>query len=216
MIDECSNPFATKFLSAGRLPFIGLCENTLDRLAETLIRQGCHGQIVGPHGVGKTTLTFEIEKRMERLRGTGTAFKFIRKTIGSRGGVRLARSSMSGDFLTSDSSPAMGFNKTILVLDGVERLSWFQRLALLKSCQRKRIGLLITSHRRIWGVPILVELDPDLSRFESVFKTLTTDNDFQLSSARLNEIFCDNEGNMREALMTCYDEFEASRAKTVC
>ena len=212
--DRFSNPFATKFVTAGRLAFVGLSEGTLDQLAEALIRQNGNGQIIGPHGVGKTTLTFELEQRVGRLCGTGAAFKFIRKTIGPRGGVRFAMSvdqaTREDDF--GDSSSA----RTALVLDGIERLSWFQRLALIKSCQRKRIGLLLTSHRRVRGVRSLVELTPDLSRFESVVQALTADCEFQLPSERLREIFCKTQGNMREALMTCYDEFEASRAKTFC
>ena len=219
--DRVSNPFATKFVTPGRLAFAGLGEKALDGLAETLMRQHGIYQIIGPHGVGKTTLTYDLEERVERLCGSDTAFNFFRKTIGRSGGVRFANSShhatWKGDigeneFAGGDSSSA----ETLLVLDGVERLSWFQRLALHKSCQRKRIGLLLTTHRRVWGVRTLVELEPDFSRFESVCEELTFGHEFQLASQRLREIFSNAQGNMREALMTCYDDFEASRAKTAC
>ena len=219
MIDVCvSNPFATKFVNAGRLDFVGLGEAELDRLAEALMHQNGNGQIIGRHGVGKTTLTFELEKRVASLRDSDSTYNFVRKTIGPRGTVRTPKSvsqTLKNESL-GDPDSTSRTAKMVLVLDGVERLSWFQRLALIKSCQRKRIGLLITSHRPVWGVRILAELKPDFSRFESVFQTLTSGCEFKLSSERLREIFADNNGNMREALMSCYDEFEASRARTVC
>ena len=232
MDDRVSNPFATKFVGAGRLPFLGMVDETLDNLAETFVQQNFNGQIIGPHGVGKTTLTFELEKRVERLNGgRGPAFKFFRKIVGQRGAVRSIQPAFAvnqiaqiapqdiirnDEFISGDSSPSLNRAKTVLVIDGVERLSWFQRVALVKSCQRKRIGLLLTCHRPIWGLPTLVELTPDLSQFESVFNALTADCEFQLSSQRLGEIFRDNNENAREALMSCYDEFEARRARTDC
>ena len=232
MDDRLSNPFATKYVSPGQLSFVGLDESTLNGLAKTLINQNENQngnyQIIGPHGVGKTTLTFELQKRVARLSGTEATVKFVRKTVGPRGAIRSDRSIKIANQMPSKnnfdddehssqgSSPVLGPHKTILILDGVERLSWFQRIALLKSCQRKRIELLLTSHRRIWGVRTLVELKSDFSRFELVFKALTAGYEFQLSTLRLREIFFANNGNMREALMSCYDEFEASRARTVC
>ena len=86
-----SNPFATKFVNAGRLDFVGLDDDTLDRLANELICQNGNGQITGGHGVGKTTLTYELEKRAKRVAefcGTDVSFKFIRKIIGPRGAIR--------------------------------------------------------------------------------------------------------------------------------
>jgi len=141
-----SNPFATRFVSSGRLGFIGLAEGALDQLAETLIQQNGNGQIVGPHGVGKTTLTYELENRIAECSDVNTPFNFVRKTIGPRGAM----------------------------------------------------------------------LEPDLERFTSVVEALTADREFELSSERLSQVFLENQGNVREALMSCYDEFEASRARTAC
>ena len=204
--DWPSNPFSTRFLSPGQLSFVGLDDQTLDGLAEKLIQQNGNGQIVGPHGTGKTTLTFELQKRIARLNDTNTNYRFVRKTVGPRQTIRT-------------SEQAAEFNphsKTILVLDGVELLSWLQRLALIKTCQRKRIGFLVTAHRPVWGLPVLVSTKPDRSQFEAIVRQLTRDCDFQISTDRLNELYTNNNGNIREALMSCYDDFEASRAKTDC
>ena len=212
-----SNPFATRFVSSGRLRFIGLDEGALDQLAETLIQQNGNGQIVGPHGVGKTTLTYELENRIAECSVVNTPFNFVRKTIGPRGAIRSVDGSRML-VLDDDEFPAnqSASTQTVLVLDGYERLSWFQRIAVLKTCQRRRIGLLVTSHRVVWGVPKLVSLEPDIERFTSVVEALTADCEFELSSERLSQVFLENRGNVREALMSCYDEFEASRARTAC
>ena len=220
-----SNPFATKFVTAGRLDFVGLTDEKLDQIATTLIQQNGYGQIVGRHGVGKTTLTFELERRVARLCACDKAIQFFRKTVGPRGEIRTAKAAnragvtgsvVGGNYLNDEKNPANRPAKVVLVLDGVDRLSWFQRLALIKSCQQKRIGLLITSHRRVWGLPVLVELESCFTQFKSVFETLTYGKQFQLSTERLHEIFTENDGDIREALMSCYDVFEASRASTAC
>ena len=169
MIDDgMSNPFATKFIHSGRLAFVGLSDDELDRLAKLLIQQNGDGQIVGRHGVGKTTLTFELEQRVTRLCDPESAFRFVRKIIGPRGCVRSATAtnqtmvgeSSGGDGdLSREIDQKSGPAKIVLVLDGIERLSLFQRLALMKNCQRKQIGLLLTCHRPIWGARTLIELE---------------------------------------------------------
>ena len=204
-----SNPFSTRFLSPGQLNFVGLDDQALNELAEKLIQQNGNGQIVGPHGTGKTTLTFEFQKRIDRLNDKNTNYRFIRKTIGPRRTIRTGKQIAECQTQTPHS-------KTILVLDGVELLSWLQRLALIKTCQRKRIGLLATSHRSVWGLPTLVSIKPDRSQLEAIVHQITRDCDFQISTDRLDELYTNNNGNIREALMSCYDEFEASRAKTDC
>ena len=204
--DWPSNPFSTRFLSPGQLSFVGLNDQTLNRIAEKLIQQNGNGQIVGPHGTGKTTLTFELQKRIASLNNTNTNYRFVRKTVGPRQTIRTSQP-------VAESSP---HSKNILVLDGVELLSWLQRLALIKTCQRKRIGLLVTAHRPVWGLPVLVSTKPDRSQFEAIVRQLTRECDFQISTDRLNELYTNNNGNIREALMSCYDDFEASRAKTDC
>ena len=204
--DWPSNPFSTRFLSPGQLSFVGLDDQTLDGLAEKLIQQNGNGQIVGPHGTGKTTLTFELQKRITRLNDTNTNYRFVRKTVGPRRNIRT--SEQAAEFKPH--------SKTILVLDGVEVLSWLQRLALIKTCQRKRIGLLVTVHRPVWGLPQLVSTKSNQSQLEVIAHQLTRDCDFQISADRLGKLYANNNGNIREALMSCYDEFEASRAKTDC
>lgn len=212
-----SNPFSTRFLSPGKISFVGIDEPALDRLAERFIRQRGNGQIIGPHGTGKTTLTFELEKRIVRLNATSVQYRFVRKTIGPKQTIRSAQSLASFEIgadrrLLHRHSPNP---KTILVLDGIELLSWFQRIALIKTCRQKQIGLVVTSHRFIWGLPKLTTLRSDYRRFESIVQRLTCDCDFQISTERLTTIYQLHQGNIREALMSCYDEFEASRAKPV-
>ncbi len=201
-----SNPFSTRFVSPGQLRFIGMKQGSLDQLAVKLVQQNGNGQIVGPHGVGKTTLSFELENRVARLSDTQTPFRFVRKTIGPRQAIRSGHQNASFESIPT---------KTILVIDGFERLSWFQRVALLKTCRRRQIGVLLTTHRAVKGIPMLVSLKPDQRQFESVVTELTRDYESQISTERLSEIFIGNNRNTREALMSCYDEFEANRMKPV-
>jgi hypothetical protein len=63
------NPFSTERVRPGALPFFGDDERSLDAVEKSFIRHGLRGQIVGPHGVGKSTL---LKNLVERLQGAST------------------------------------------------------------------------------------------------------------------------------------------------
>src|SRR5258707_1037455 len=51
-----SNPFSTRFVRPGAIPYQFPERVTADSLVEQLRSQNCRGAIIGPHGTGKSTL----------------------------------------------------------------------------------------------------------------------------------------------------------------
>jgi len=51
-----ANPFATRFVRPGSVPFLFAHQETVEQLVDRLGKARWYGQIVGPHGSGKSTL----------------------------------------------------------------------------------------------------------------------------------------------------------------
>jgi replication-associated recombination protein RarA len=202
-----SNPFSTRFLCPSKNRFVGVENQTLRSFVDELIGNGLFGQIIGPHGCGKTTLTFEIERMITTARHEHFVFK--RKTVG------LDRRVRSGPKLNNafpSHAPGGPNRKTsVLVLDGIERLTWLQRFALIRHCRRGKIGLLVTTHQPIWGLKLQLRLQPLLKNFLTLADRLQQKSQHQVGRARLEQIYRTCGGNIREALMACYDAWESQR-----
>ena len=60
-----SNPFSTRFVRPGAIPFCFPQGEGAGTLVTRLERQGWWGQIVGPHGSGKSTLLAQLRPHLE-------------------------------------------------------------------------------------------------------------------------------------------------------
>jgi len=77
---------------------------------------------------------------------------------------------------TSQDPPIQPTDRLLIVIDGVERLSWLQRKLIVADCRRKRVGLIVTAHRRLLGLPLLYETSFDQQRFLKILCHLGTDH----------------------------------------
>jgi hypothetical protein len=111
----------------------------------------------------------------------------------------------------------------ILVVDGAEQLSGWQRRRLIRNCQQRGIGLLVTSHRSL-GLPALVNtrVTRDLAR-QIVRELLLTwpptqswsETQLQSWLDRTDPLVNRYEGNLRELLFTLYDQFQQGTRQDV-
>lgn len=232
------NPFSTCFTRPGRVPFL-LSDSQgqvkpkteLTSLIDRFLSERCVGQIVGPHGCGKTTLCHTIADELHDIFPVVdyVAIRSGRDLETVRYGNLLTKGD-KGDKGDRESSMVAGPKLTIV--DGAERLSLLQQrmivanLAPGKGVGSKGVGskgvgskssplggLLFTSHRPLKFVSILHTITPCLVTFIGVARHL--DPSLQLEEHQLSDLFEQAGHNIREAIMLLYDWHESSRANVV-
>ena len=102
------------------------------------------------------------------------------------------------------------FERKIVFFDGFEQLSYVNRIIVRTFCRMNRLGLLLTSHEPVIGVPVLFRSTPSVETLEQLINFLLDDeqpfDDFQLENLLKKYRF-----NVREVLFALYDDVERSR-----
>lgn len=208
-----TNPFSTRFTRPGSIAFI----DNADLMESASRRFRSHqflGQIVGPHGCGKTTLSLAIQAQLQ------SCFRSARHVTWRRSKRWLCQTELPR---VTDHPSRRGnqharigadadSESILLVVDGVESVSLFQRYALIAACRNHGNGLLLTTHRPLPGIPTIATLQPSCDQFLRIVEQLAPH--FRLDPNELKLAFHHNGGNIREALMDLYDRFEADALKT--
>lgn len=213
------NPFSTTAIRPGEIPFLADDAFVADvvRLWE---QSGQSGQIIGPHGVGKTTLAIAIEEKVSNR------FSCTRRIIvrtGRRCGfcpfwdVDLQRFANQRTHTSGNASSTKRLHsqvRELWIINGMERLNWLQRLLVIGFCKLQKNGLLVTSHRKLAGLKIIGQLTPSLAMFQRIVRHLLTEHQdngngrHSLTDETIKQAFSTANGNMRDALMILYDAFD--------
>ena len=159
--------------------------------AERFFNSGV-GQIVGPHGCGKTSLARAI---CDELRANYQTIRFV-----------VVRNKHKIETVSEDARTSS--KKTeLLVVDGIEQLSILHRRSLL-SVGKNQSGcknVLITSHRKHFGWPVIQELSPTLPHFVKLATRLCPN---QLTEKEFSQAFELAGGDYRKAFMRLYDVWQ--------
>lgn len=192
--DYPSNPFCTRRVKPGAMPYLFPPGEDIARLVDRLAADGWRGQILGPHGSGKSCLLATLADEIPRYRREPVQIRIGFRQGWLPGGVwavlRAAR-------------PGAG----VLLVDGYEQLNFWARFRLRRGCRQRSLGLVVTAHRRL-GLPVLYRTGVTAEAAERVFRHLiptgtavpvTTDDLHQ----RLGRTT-----NFREVLFDLYDLYE--------
>ncbi len=187
-----SNPFSTRFIRPGALPFIFPEADTISKLVETLAANHWRGQILGPHGSGKSTLLAQLATV---LTAQGRVINMISLHDGQRalphGWQQQAKSS----------------GTDLLLVDGYEQLGHWHRWRLRRICSKHAWGLVVTSHTDV-HLPLLWQTVPDLATTQAVVAALTTNTTFHIPLEVIEQHFNASGANLRETLFRLYDYWE--------
>lgn len=197
MKSALNNPFATRHVAPGQIPYFFADEGDLQQIIKRADEAAWTGQIVGPHGSGKTTL---IRHLSSHLRQRFTAVEFV--IVRSAREVQFCPPKQIVLQSRETAPPTIGKAPLLYVIDGVERLSWLQRRLLIADCRRKSIGLLVTAHRQLLGLPVFFKTSFNQKQFLKILRQLGTQQ-YNEHFQRLSNEFGEN---CREMLFELYDE----------
>jgi len=191
------NPFCSRRVRPGALPYRFAAGETAAGLVRRLGRSGWRGQIVGPHGSGKSALLAALVPAIEEA---GRPTFAIELHDGQR---RLP--------LSLRRTPGLD-GSTVLIIDGYEQLSHWQRFRVRRFCRRRGLGLLVTAHTAV-GLPELWQTASDLELARQIVEQLQREYPSRVTSEDVAERFARREGDMREMLFDLYDLYEQRRGK---
>ncbi len=236
-----NNPFSVDRIRPGTIPFLFSHHNhstdieQLDRLVDHWLASGCIGQIVGPHGCGKTTLAHTIANRViERKPGDfgrfhlATLQKTTRRWINAvapksdcqwPGSFQVTNSTPVGESLSNRVKKlnAVPQSKNILIVDGIEHLPTLQRAIMMRSLAVRRVPTLVTAHGALRELPfaekkwpVLFQVGSDIRMLTKIASLLTESTD-SLEDSAIESAFRSANGNCRDALMELYDSCATSK-----
>ncbi len=188
-----SNPFSTRFVRPGAVEYIFPRGDDAQQMVERLREAAWQGEIVGPHGSGKSALLATL---MPAIRRAGKKPLLVELHDGQR---RLP---------IDPARLPLERERAIIIVDGYEQLGWWSRSKLRRFCRRKRIGLLITSHRSM-GFPELHRTypTPELAQ-QIVVRLLAGKSCPEPALTDIQAAFDRHGGDIREMLFELYDHFE--------
>ena len=189
------NPFCASRLRPGTIPFIFPPDQSLEQVVERLLAHHGLGQIVGPHGTGKSTLLTTLLPALEQSGRTALA------TTLQEGQRRLPRNFYGAVRRT---------RQAVAAIDGFDNLGFWSRHHVKSLCRRHGCGLVVTSHRSV-GLPDLFRTTIDESLAGRVIERLQSGFPPLVAVADVAERLTRHRGNLREALFDLYDLYEQRR-----
>ncbi|HEY2413937.1 MAG TPA: hypothetical protein VGI40_16920 [Pirellulaceae bacterium] len=185
-----SNPFATRFIRPGAIPFLFLDGDSAEAIVGRLKACNWRGQIIGAHGSGKSTLVAMLAPLME---AAGRQVVMLKVGPGQRRLPRIEKSSLS---------PV-----TQLIIDGYEQLSWWSRIWIQWLVWRSGGGLLVTAHADV-GLATLYATKSSEDVAAAVVNTLITAEGSALGPSEIADAYRAAGGNVRETLFKLFDVYQ--------
>jgi hypothetical protein len=190
------NPFSTRYVRPGALPFEFRPGESAEQLVAALAAQGWRGQIVGAHGTGKSTLLATLLPCLEQRGRSLVKFSL------HDGKRRLP--------IDCDRHRALS-PSSVLVIDGYEQLSRWSRLKTRLLCRRRRCGLLVTAHSDI-GLPLLYRTVGSFEIARRIVGRLQPAGG-HIAESDVRRACQAHQGDLREALFWLYDLHEQRRSQ---
>ena len=189
------NPFSTRRIRPGAMEYLFPDGESCHSLIERLQQNDWWGEIIGPHGSGKSSLLAWLVPEIDR-QGRHT----VRVEL-HNGQRRLPLKLRRLRKLTAP---------TVLVVDGYEQLGPWGRFRLKRFCRRRRLGLVVTAHATV-GFPDLFHTVSNTEVARLLVDRLLANYQRLLDGQDVSQAYARQEGNIRELLFDLYDVYESRR-----
>ena len=187
-----SNPFSSRFVRPGAIPFFFPEGCSLEQILERLQQTGWQGQILGAHGSGKSALLAQL---IPAIQATGRPTVLYELHEGCR--------QLPAPF----PPPTEAAQPPVIIIDGYEQLSRWNRFRLRRQCRQWQFGLVVTAHRSV-GLPELVRFRPDLHLAQKIVQWLLRDSPGAITPEETAAAYHAHHGDLREMLFDLYDLWE--------
>lgn len=219
------NPFATCWTKPGALRYHFSDGESAEYLVSQLASRSWCGAIVGPHGSGKSTL---LEALKPALAEAGCQVVSVSLHDGERrlptsvwNDLKCASEPHSSEPLGSPQreKPAGSLSnlskpQRLLIIDGYEQLSCFQRWRFTRYCRGHGIGVLVTSHTPVnfpTQIPTLITIAPDRALVLQLVADLTSEVSIPITPEDVAASHACHGSNVREIFFDLYDRHEQRR-----
>ena len=214
------NPFSTVYLTPGAQTYALPAHLSWHGLFRKYCLLGQRVSIEGEHGVGKTTLLATLIEHWQGFLPSNS--KVLVYRVGQNGGLsvmqRSPRIAPGGKHLTllvskrptSFSNLLQAITQdSVILIDGYDTWSWWERKRILRRTVRCRAGLIVTSHNRS-KLPPLLRVSPEFQDFVELV------NRWQpkvghIEQAFLQAVWNRHRGNLRECLFELYHWWETRK-----
>jgi hypothetical protein len=186
------NPFCTRRVRPGAIPFLFPPGEDAETLVRRLEENGWRGEIVGPHGSGKSALLATLLPVVERTGRRPLSIELHDRQ--RRLPFDLQRRFFEEPF-------------TLVVVDGYEQLGFWSRIKLKRLCRRRGWGLVATAHATV-GLPLLISTAVTPESARAVVDQLLAGQPPPWTEEEFSERLECHGGNMRETLFDLYDFYE--------
>jgi hypothetical protein len=187
-----TNPFSSCWLGPAGVEYVASDGNTPAVVTELLAAHQWRGQIVGNHGVGKSTLLGSMKHHVLSRGREWIECRFYscRRPWPVRDLLQLKLDSNS-----------------LLVIDGYEQLGSVARAIIRWRCWRSGAGLLVTTHEAV-ELPLLVDVRPNEQTAIAVFRAVVAGRPTPVTEDDAYRAFHACKGDIRQMLDKLYDQHE--------
>lgn len=187
-----TNPFSTRFTRPGAIDYLFPPGENGPAVIDRLRQNNWRGEIVGPHGSGKSTLLVALEPALAAAGRVPWRTRLRDEQRAMPLGWKIEASKVRAN---------------LIVIDGYEQLSCWNRWRVQCVCRRKAWGLLVTAHGPT-GLPRLFETTANLADLQRIVETLLSGTYDSIEPEVVARQYQASGGNARETLFSLYDEWE--------
>lgn len=225
------NPFSTRRIEAGKIPFYfekesfftflgetapGELENEsktaqnsifLNHLYEKFVQYHYRAQIIGDHGTGKTSLIFDFCAILVQK-----GCKINRVSLHDRQRRLPAEFWWQQKRLAENIENGNSSHCSVAVIDGYEQLSFLEKMKVRSIFRQGKAGLLITAHKPAFQIPLLFQTQGTWETLTVILERLFRDQEGikPPSHDLCRELLDRHQGNIRNVLFDLYDFYETT------